>query len=100
MKAIAVFQVKADSVHLPNYQASLDDTPGAGACSFKNIACRRRRHRPEINAAEYGAAPMGTDFLVIRPREFWPGRGCRPNVTELRPASMWGDSTPARRKYL
>ena len=40
----------------------------------------------EINAAEYGAAPEGYDFLVIGPRELRSGRGGRARTSrELAP---------------
>ncbi len=39
----------------------------------------------EINAAEYGAAPPGYDFLVIGHEGFGQVEAVGPNVTELKP---------------
>ena len=39
----------------------------------------------EINAAEYGAAPPGSDFLVTGHESFGRVEAVGPNVTELQP---------------
>ena len=46
----------------------------------------------EINAAEYGAAPPGYDFLVIGHEGFGQVEAVGPNVTEVKPRGL-------RRRY-
>ena len=43
----------------------------------------------EINAAEYGTAPDGYDFLVIGHEGFGQVEAVGPNVSFVRPATTW-----------
>lgn len=86
MKAIAVFPGKADSVHLANLpKPSLDDIPKGRGVLVKVLRVGIDGTDREINAAEYGAAPDGDDFLVIGHESFGQVEAVGPNVTELRP---------------
>src|SRR5246500_3528332 len=86
MKAIAVFPGKPDSVHLADLpKPSVNDI-----CSGRGVLGRVLRvgvdgTDREINAAEYGAAPEGYDFLVIGHEGFGQVQEVGPNVTELKP---------------
>jgi glucose 1-dehydrogenase len=66
MKAIAVFPGKPNSVHLADLpKPSLDETPDGRGALVKVLRVGVDGTDREINAAEYGAAPDGYDFLVI-----------------------------------
>ena len=86
MKAIAVFPGKADSVHLAELpKPALDDIPNGRGVLVKVLCVGVDGTDREINAAEYGAAPDGYDFLVIGHESFGRVEAVGPNVTELRP---------------
>jgi glucose 1-dehydrogenase len=86
MKAIAVFPGKAHSVHLAELpKPSLDDIPNGRGVLVKVLRVGVDGTDREINAAEYGAAPEGYDFLVIGHESFGRVEAVGPNVTELRP---------------
>ena len=83
MKAIAVFPGKANSVHLADLpKPSLTPSPTAGRAR-QGVAVGVDGTDREINAAEYGAAPPGYDFLVIGHESFGQVEAVGPNVTEL-----------------
>jgi glucose 1-dehydrogenase len=87
MKAIAVFPGQANSVHLAQLpKPSLDDIPGGRGVLVKVLRVGVDGTDREINAAEYGAAPDGYNFLVIGHEGFGRVEAAGPNVTELRPA--------------
>ncbi len=66
MKAIGVFPGKPGSVHLANLsQPSVNDIPNGRGVLVKVLRVGVDGTDKEINAAEYGAAPPGYDFLVI-----------------------------------
>jgi threonine dehydrogenase-like Zn-dependent dehydrogenase len=82
MKAIAVFPGKPDSMHLgqlPN--PSLDDVPGGRGVLVKVLRVGVDGTDKEINAAEYGAAPPGYDFLVTGHESFGRVEAVGPNVS-------------------
>ncbi len=86
MKAIAVFPGKAHSVHLDEWpKPSLDDIPNGRGVLVKVLRVGVDGTDREINAAEYGAAPEGYDFLVIGHESFGRVEAVDPNVTEFRP---------------
>jgi threonine dehydrogenase-like Zn-dependent dehydrogenase len=86
MKAIAVFPGKANSVHLDELpKPSLEDIPNGRGVSVKVLRVGVDGTDREINAAEYGAAPEGYDFLVIGHESFGRVEAVDPNVTEFRP---------------
>jgi glucose 1-dehydrogenase len=66
LKAISVFPGKPDSVHLTDLQKpKLDQVPNGRGVLVKVLRVGVNGTDKEINAAEYGAAPPGYDFLVI-----------------------------------
>jgi threonine dehydrogenase-like Zn-dependent dehydrogenase len=86
MKAIAVFPGKPNSVHLANLpKPSVDDIPGGQGVLVKVLRVGVDGTDKEINAAEYGAAPPGYDFLVIGHEGFGQVEAVGPNVTALQP---------------
>src|SRR5246127_3532518 len=86
MKAISVFPGKAESVHLADLnKPSLDEVPEGRGVLVKVLRVGVDGTDKEINAAEYGAAPPGYDFLVIGHEGFGRVEAVGPNVTELKP---------------
>ena len=66
MKAVAVFPGKAGSVHLAELpKPSVNDVPSGRGVLVKVLRVGVDGTDKEINAAEYGAAPPGNDFLVL-----------------------------------
>ena len=79
MKAISVFPGKPNSVHLAELpKPSLDQVPNGRGVLVKVLRVGVDGTDKEINAAEYGAAPPGYDFLVIGHEGLRPGGGCGP----------------------
>jgi len=86
MKAIAVRPGKPNSVHLAELpKPSLADIPGGRGVLVRVLRVGVDGTDKEINAAEYGQAPPGYDFLVIGHEGFGQVEAVGPNVTELRP---------------
>jgi threonine dehydrogenase-like Zn-dependent dehydrogenase len=86
MKAIAVLPGRPDSVHLAELpQPRLDEIPNGRGILVKVLRVGVDGTDREINAAEYGAAPPGYDFLVIGHEGFGRVVDVGPAVTELRP---------------
>src|SRR5881409_1198189 len=86
MKAIAVFPGKPDSVHLADLpEPSVHDIPGGRGVLVKVLRVGVDGTDKEINAAEYGAAPEGFDYLVIGHESLGRAEQVGANVTELRP---------------
>jgi threonine dehydrogenase-like Zn-dependent dehydrogenase len=86
MKAVAVLPGKPDSMHLRTMpRPSLDEIPGGRGVLVKVLRVGVDGTDKEINAAEYGAAPPGYDFLVTGHESFGRVEAVGPNVTELRP---------------
>jgi threonine dehydrogenase-like Zn-dependent dehydrogenase len=86
MKAIAVYPGQKNSVHLADLpRPSLEDIPNGRGVLVRVLRCGVDGTDKEINAAEYGAAPEGYDFLVIGHENFGRVEAVGPNVTELRP---------------
>lgn len=86
MKAISVFPGKPDSVHIADLpMPSLEEIPNGRGVLVKVIRVGVDGTDKEINAAEYGAAPPGFDFLVIGHEGFGQVEAVGPNVTELKP---------------
>ena len=76
MKTIAVIPGNSNSVHLVDLlRPSLDDISDGRGVLVKVLRVGVDSTDREINAAEYGAAPAGYDFLVIGHESFWPSRG-------------------------
>ena len=76
MKAIAVIPGKAGSVHLAELsKPSETDVPDGRGVLVKVLRVGVDGTDKEINAAEYGQAPEGYDFLVIGHECFGGWRG-------------------------
>ncbi|HKQ20379.1 MAG TPA: glucose 1-dehydrogenase [Candidatus Eisenbacteria bacterium] len=86
MKAVAVKPGTPNSVHLtslPKPEAS--DIPNGRGVLVQVLRVGVDGTDKEINAAEYGAAPPGYDFLVIGHESFGRVVEVGPNVTEFAP---------------
>src|SRR5688572_1257441 len=89
MKAIAVFPGKPNSAHLAELaKPSASDVPGGRGVLVKVLRVGVDGTDREINAAEYGAAPDGYDFLVIGHEGFGRVEAVGPNVTFIRPGDF------------
>jgi glucose 1-dehydrogenase len=85
MKAIAVYPGKPNSIHLAELpKPSLSDIPNGRGVLVKVLRVGVDGTDKEINAAEYGAAPEGYDFLVTGHESFGRVESVGSNVTELR----------------
>jgi threonine dehydrogenase-like Zn-dependent dehydrogenase len=86
MKAIAVIAGKPDSVHLREVpKPSVDEIPNGRGVLVKILRVGVDGTDKEINAAEYGAAPPGGDFLILGHESFGCVEAVGPNVTEFQP---------------
>jgi threonine dehydrogenase-like Zn-dependent dehydrogenase len=86
MKAIAVFPGKPNSVHLAELpKPSLDEIPNGRGVLVKVLRVGVDGTDKEINAAEYGAAPPGYNFLVLGHESFGQVEAVGSNVHELNP---------------
>ena len=86
MKAIAVLPGKPNSVHLADLpKPTVADVPDGRGVLVKVLRVGVDGTDKEINAAEYGAAPPGYDFLVIGHEGFGQVEAVGPRVTEVRP---------------
>jgi threonine dehydrogenase-like Zn-dependent dehydrogenase len=86
MKAIIVFPGKPNSVHLADApKPSLDQVPTGRGVLVRVLRVGVDGTDKEINAAEYGAAPPGFDYLIIGHEGFGQVEAVGPNVTELKP---------------
>src|SRR5947199_5478220 len=89
MKAISVFPGKPNSVHVADLpKPSLDQVPNGRGVLVKVLRVGVDGTDKEINAAEYGAAPDGYDFLVIGHEGFGQVEAVGPNVSFLRPGDF------------
>ena len=85
MKAISVFPGKPDSVHLADApKPALDQVPNGRGVLVRVLQVGVDGTDKEINAAEYGAAPPGFDYLIIGHEGFGQVEAVGPNVTELK----------------
>src|SRR3989475_2476213 len=86
MKAISVFPGKPNSVHVAELpKPSLHEVPNRRGVLVTGLRVGVDGTDKEINAAEYGAAPPGYNFLVIGHEGFGQVEAVGPNVTELKP---------------
>jgi threonine dehydrogenase-like Zn-dependent dehydrogenase len=86
VKAIAVYPGQKNSVHLADLpMPSLDEIPNGRGVLVRLLRCGVDGTDKEINAAEYGAAPEGYDFLTIGHENFGRVEAVGPNVSEFRP---------------
>ena len=86
MKAIAVIPGKPNSVHLREVsKPKVTDIGNGRGVLVKILRVGVDGTDKEINAAEYGAAPEGDDFLIIGHESFGIVEEIGPNVTEFQP---------------
>jgi threonine dehydrogenase-like Zn-dependent dehydrogenase len=86
MKAIAVIAGKPNTVHLREVpMPSVEEVPGGRGVLVKILRVGVDGTDKEINAAEYGAAPAGGDFLILGHESFGRVEAVGPNVTEFKP---------------
>src|SRR5919112_1853872 len=86
MKAIAVTPGEPNSVRLVETPSPrVSDVPGGRGVLVRVLRVGVDGTDKEINAAEYGQAPPGFDFLVIGHEGFGQVEAVGPNVTEIRP---------------
>ena len=86
MKAVAVFPGKTNTVHLAELaQPSVREIPNGRGVLVKVLRVGVDGTDKEINAAEYGAAPEGYDFLVLGHESFGRVESVGPNVTSVQP---------------
>jgi threonine dehydrogenase-like Zn-dependent dehydrogenase len=86
MRGVAVYPGRPDSMHLATLPIPrLEDVPGGRGVLVKVLRVGVDGTDKEINAAEYGAAPEGYDFLVTGHESFGRVEAVGPAVTELKP---------------
>jgi threonine dehydrogenase-like Zn-dependent dehydrogenase len=86
MKAIAVIPGKPNSIHLRDVpKPQLGHIPGGRGVLVKLTRVGVDGTDKEINAAEYGAAPAGDEFLILGHESFGRVEAVGPNVTEFEP---------------
>ncbi|MEP7285824.1 MAG: glucose 1-dehydrogenase [Chloroflexota bacterium] len=86
MKAVAVFPGKPNSIHLAELpMPTVGDIPNGRGVLVKVLRVGVDGTDKEINAAEYGAAPEGYDFLVTGHESFGRVVEVGTNVREIVP---------------
>ena len=86
MKAVCVIPGKPNSVHLRNVpKPDVNDIPKGRGVLVKVLRVGVDGTDKEINAAEYGLAPPGDDFLIIGHESFGIVEEVGKNVTEVKP---------------
>ena len=86
MKAVAVRPGERSSIHLRDVpMPSLRDVPGERGVLVRVLRVGLDGTDKEINAAEYGKAPPGDDYLIMGHESFGVVEAVAPGVTELVP---------------
>jgi len=89
VKAIAVIPGQANSVHMTELGSPcLSSIPNGRGVLVQVLQVGVDGTDKEINAAEYGGAPPGYDFLVIGHESFGRVVEVGPNVRELKPGDL------------
>ncbi len=89
IKAIAVTPGRRDSVHIARLpKPAVEDVERGRGVLVKVLRVGVDGTDREINAAEYGAAPAGYDFLVLGHEGFGQVVEVGPNVSELEPGDF------------
>src|SRR3954451_13878064 len=71
MKAIAVYPGQPNTMHLRDVpRPSVDEIPGGRGVLVKVLRVGVDGTDKEINAAEYGSAPPGFEYLITGPESF------------------------------
>jgi threonine dehydrogenase-like Zn-dependent dehydrogenase len=85
MKAIAVTPGKPNTVHLREVpKPALDQVANGRGVLVQVLRVGVDGTDKEINAAEYGAAPPGDDYLILGHESFGRVEAVGPNVTEFK----------------
>src|SRR6516164_6812996 len=86
IKAIAVIPGQPNTIHLREVpKPAVADVPNGRGVLVKILSVGVDGTDKEINAAEYGAAPAGDDFLIIGHESFGRVEIVGPNVSEFTP---------------
>ena len=86
MKAVAVLPGKPESVHLAEVpKPSVNDIPNGRGVLIKILRVGVDGTDKEINAAEYGAAPDGGNYLILGHESFGRVESIGAKVTEFKP---------------
>src|SRR5512142_296713 len=86
MKAVAVIPGRANSIHLRDVpRPEVGDVPDGRGVLVKVLRVGVDGTDKEINAAEYGMAPPGSDYLIIGHESFGVVEEVGPKVTEFAP---------------
>jgi glucose 1-dehydrogenase len=86
MKAVAVKPGQSNTIHLAELpKPSVDEIANGRGVLVKVLRVGVDGTDKEINAAEYGQAPPGYDFLIIGHESFGQVEAVGPNVSEVRP---------------
>jgi threonine dehydrogenase-like Zn-dependent dehydrogenase len=89
IKAIAVIPGKPNTIHLREVpKPVVSDVPNGRGVLVKILRVGVDGTDKEINAAEYGAAPNGDDFLIIGHESFGRVEAVGPNVSEFKPGDF------------
>ena len=84
MKAVAVRPGTPNSIHLRDVpMPSVHDVPGGRGVLVRVLRVGVDGTDKEINAAEYGMAPPGDDYLILGHESFGIVEAVAPGVTEL-----------------
>jgi len=85
MKALAVIPGKPNTIHLREVpKPRIEDIPGGRGVLIKILNVGVDGTDKEINAAEYGAAPAGDEYLIVGHESFGRIESVGPDVTEFR----------------
>ena len=86
MKAVAVRPGEVNSIHLRDVpMPSVHDVPGGRGVLVRVLLVGVDGTDKEINAAEYGMAPPGDDYLILGHESFGVVEAVADGVTELAP---------------
>jgi threonine dehydrogenase-like Zn-dependent dehydrogenase len=86
MKAVAVRPGEVNSIHLRDVpMPSIHDVPGGRGVLVRVLRVGVDGTDKEINAAEYGMAPPGDDYLILGHESFGVVEAVADGVTELAP---------------
>ena len=89
MKAIAVIPGKPNSIHLREVpKPRVEEVPDGRGVLVKVLRVGVDGTDKEINAAEYGAAPPGNDYLILGHESFGRVEAVGASVVEFRPGDF------------